>query len=84
MYLFKIDQNIWLYNVLEIYVYSNQFLMQEYHEEILVKEKYKKTLLEDGQELLKISKGNQISNIQCKIKKTRDKWNHLLNTLRFR
>lgn len=62
----------------------NKFLMQEYHEEILVKEKYKNTLLEDGQELLKISRGNQISNIQCKIKKTRDKWNHLLNTMRFR
>lgn len=57
---------------------------KEYQDEILVKEKYKNTLLEDGQKLLKISKENQISNIQCRIEKTKDKWKHLSNTMIFR
>lgn len=51
---------------------------------MLAKEQFKDKLLEEGQRLLKISSDEQFADIQNKIQKTKDKWNHLKHTIKFR
>lgn len=51
---------------------------------MLTKELWKDKVIKEGRELLKISSDAQFSDVQTKIRKTEDKWNHLKNTFKFR
>ncbi|XP_048737335.2 nesprin-1-like isoform X3 [Ostrea edulis] len=61
-----------------------QKFSKEFREDMLTKELWKDKVIKEGRELLKISSDAQFSDVQTKIRKTEDKWNHLKNTFKFR